>query len=110
MVGATDPSGRTVTLTACGVDLGTGTVHRDGQSVALTTREADLLRFLVEHRDRVVSRDQILAEVFGYHDEVVSRACDNTVRRLRSKIEVDPAAPDHLLTVHGTGYRLVLGP
>ncbi|MEQ1570898.1 MAG: winged helix-turn-helix domain-containing protein [Myxococcota bacterium] len=100
--------GRTLALTTCTVDLLTATVVRDGASVSLTTREVDLLRFLVANREQVVSRDQILADVFGYSDEVVSRACDNTVRRLRAKIEADAADPDHLLTVHGSGYRFVV--
>ncbi|MEQ1502807.1 MAG: winged helix-turn-helix domain-containing protein [Myxococcota bacterium] len=104
-----EPDRRTLALSACVVDLATGAVGRQPEVEALTTRELDLLRFLVAHQDRVVSRDQILREVFGYADEAVSRACDNTVRRLRAKVEGDPARPDHLLTVHGTGYRLVLG-
>lgn len=96
-------------LRACQVDLATGQVVKDGVATVLTTRETDLLRYLVDHAGEVVTRDQILERVYGYADVVVSRACDNTVRRLRTKLEADAAAPDHLLTAWGTGYRFVLG-
>src|SRR5262245_6508657 len=92
-------------LTACRVDLVRGLVHRDPDTLQLTTRDLELLRFLVEHPSRVVSREELLAEVWGYADAVVSRACDNAVRRLREKVEADASRPDHILTVHGTGYR-----
>ncbi|MEQ1506761.1 MAG: winged helix-turn-helix domain-containing protein [Myxococcota bacterium] len=92
-------------LTACRIDLLRGVVHRDGALATLTTREAELMRFLAEHPSRVVSRDELLAQVWGYTDAVVSRACDNTVRRLREKVESDAGHPDHILTVHGAGYR-----
>ncbi|MEQ1508082.1 MAG: winged helix-turn-helix domain-containing protein, partial [Myxococcota bacterium] len=96
-----------VELTACRVDLARGVVRRDGAEVELTTREADLLRYLVANPSRRVTRDELLANVWHYADAVVSRACDNTVRRLREKIEAEPARPDHVLTIHGAGYRFV---
>ncbi|MEQ1566077.1 MAG: winged helix-turn-helix domain-containing protein, partial [Myxococcota bacterium] len=71
----------------------------------LTTREVELLRYLAANPSRVIPRDELLAQVWGYAGTVMSRASDNTVRRLREKIERDPAHPDHLLTVHGVGYR-----
>src|SRR5690349_6024113 len=87
-------------------DLVRGTVTRaDGGTVRLTTRECDLLVYFVRHPSRTMTRDELLAHVWGYRDTVVSRACDNTVRRLREKIEVDPAHPVHVLTAHGSGYR-----
>jgi DNA-binding response OmpR family regulator len=73
----------------------------------LTRHECDLLRFLAAHRNRVVSRQSILEEVWGRPDDPSSRAVDNYVSRLRSKIEEDPSRPRHLLTVHGSGYKLV---
>jgi tetratricopeptide (TPR) repeat protein len=101
------PSG--VTLTHCIVDLARCRVSRDGQLVELTAREADLLRYLSENPSRTVSREELLSCVWGYADTVVSRACDNTVRRLREKIEGDASRPDHVLTVHGVGYRFEPG-
>jgi DNA-binding response OmpR family regulator len=94
-----------VRLTACTVDLVRDEVHRDGATVALTPREAELLRYLVDHPRQVVDRSELLSEVWRFAPTAVTRACDNTVRRLREKVEVDPAKPDHVLTVHGTGYR-----
>ena len=96
-----------LTLTGCTVDLARGVVHRDDEELRLTTREAQLLAYLVARPSRVIPRDELLAEVFGYSDAVTSRATDNQVRRLRQKIEVDPAKPDHLLTVFGEGYRFL---
>ena len=94
-----------LTLTSCSVDLLRGTVARDNATLSLTTREADLLRYFMAHRSRIIPRDELLTQVWGYSDVVVSRACDNAVRRLREKIEADPGSPDHVLTVHGVGYR-----
>jgi predicted ATPase/DNA-binding response OmpR family regulator len=82
----------------------------DGQRERLTSLEARVLRYLAERSERVVGRDELLTEVWGYSVATVSRACDNTIRRLRTKIELDPAEPEWLLTVHGTGYQLVSSP
>ncbi|MEQ1501203.1 MAG: winged helix-turn-helix domain-containing protein, partial [Myxococcota bacterium] len=76
----------------------------------LTTREAEVLAYLAAHADRVVSRDELSTEVWGQSQATLSRACDTTIRRIRTKIEVDPSNPRWLLTVFGTGYRLVLDP
>jgi DNA-binding response OmpR family regulator/tetratricopeptide (TPR) repeat protein len=96
-----------VQLEACSVDLVRRTVTPSSGSprVALTTREADLLRYLSERPSQLVTREAIILEVWGYRDTVVSRACDNTIARLRAKIEADPSRPTHVLTVHGSGYR-----
>lgn len=75
----------------------------------LTSREADLLRYLGSNPGRVVPRQELLTEVWGYADAVLSRASDNVVRRLRDKIERDPRRPDHVLTVFGVGYRFEPG-
>ena len=73
----------------------------------LSALEFRLLRFLVEHRGEVLSRDRLLDEVWGYEADVYSRTVDQHVATLRSKIEPDPKHPRHLLTVHGAGYRFV---
>ncbi|MEQ1566639.1 MAG: helix-turn-helix domain-containing protein, partial [Myxococcota bacterium] len=109
---ATEPQGeQTVRLTDCAVDLARGVVlRRDGaERLRLSTRERELLRFLAERAPQAATRDELLQRVWGYSDAVYSRACDSAVRRLRTKIERDPSAPDHLLTAHGSGYQLVLG-
>jgi DNA-binding response OmpR family regulator/tetratricopeptide (TPR) repeat protein len=94
-------------LATCRVDLLRGLVYRADGEIALTTRESELLSYLSERPFSAVSRDELLSQVWGYSDAVVTRACDNTIRRLREKIEDDPQHPKHVLTVHGTGYRFV---
>ncbi|MEM6927294.1 MAG: winged helix-turn-helix domain-containing protein, partial [Myxococcota bacterium] len=94
-------------LTGCTVDLDRQRIVRDGQEDALTGREFAMLCYFVDRRGDVVSRDQLLTEVWGYAEGVASRAVDAAVRRLRVKIEVDPSKPDHLIGIHGEGYRLV---
>jgi predicted ATPase/DNA-binding response OmpR family regulator len=89
------------------LDLDRRLVERaDGQVERLTTLEAALLRYL-QQADRAVTRDELLAQVWGYAPTTLSRVCDTTIRRLRVKLEVDPAAPELLITVYGTGYRLL---
>jgi DNA-binding response OmpR family regulator len=80
---------------------------RDGQVLEVTAREMELLRHLVAHRGEVVSRERLLAEVWGHRADVPTRTVDNFVVRLRKKIEPDPAAPRYLITVYGAGYKLV---
>ncbi|MDG1478806.1 MAG: winged helix-turn-helix domain-containing protein [Myxococcota bacterium] len=93
-------------LTVCTIDLTRREVVRDGAVVRLTSLETRLLTFLTERRMQVVSREDLLQSVWGYHPGVVSRAVDNTVRRLRQKIEQNAKEPDHLLSAYGSGYRL----
>lgn len=95
-------------LTCCEVDLERQRVVRGAASVALTTREVGLLRYLAQRPGVDVDRQTLLVDVWGYQPEVVTRTVDTTVRRLRRKIEADPKNPEHLLTVHGVGYRLVV--
>jgi DNA-binding response OmpR family regulator len=83
---------------------------RQGVPVEITARELDLLIFLAGRPERVWSRSQLLAAVWGEGYVGTERTVDNFVRRLRLLLEPDPAEPRHLRTVHGLGYRLVLGP
>ncbi len=92
-------------LTACTVDLSRGVVQRDGRLVRLTPLEARLLTYLAANPTRVIPRGELLREVWEYSAAVRTRADAATVLRLRGKLEADPSAPDHLLTVHGVGYR-----
>lgn len=80
-------------------------VRADGREERLTTLEAKLLAHLRDNAHRVVDREELLREVWGYAPGIVSRAVDHTVRRVRAKVEVDPADPEHLLTEYGGGYR-----
>ncbi len=72
--------------------------------------ESELLRHLVQNDGRIVSRKQILEEVWGLKEDTDTRAIDNFVVRLRRYIEDDPANPRHLLTVRGVGYRFQAEP
>ena len=82
-------------------------VRRADDEVALTAREFDLLWFLASHPRRVFSRDQLMTSVWGYEPALETGTVTVHVRRLRKKVEADPARPRHLQTVWGVGYRLV---
>jgi len=81
-------------------------VLRGGNPVLLTPKEYDLLVALLGRRGAVVSRSELLAEVWGYQAEVFSRTVDTHIAELRRKLERDPAVPRHILTVRKAGYRL----
>jgi len=89
------------------VDFGRYVLTSNGRPVEITAREMDMLQYLYQHLDQVVSRDTLLQEIWGHSDMVVTRTIDNFIVRLRKKIEPDPARPRHLITVHGAGYRLI---
>jgi DNA-binding response OmpR family regulator len=76
----------------------------------LTVMEASILRYLVEHEGRAVSRKTMLQDVWGLHEDTDTRAIDNFIVRLRRYLEDDPTHPRHLLTVRGIGYRFVAVP
>jgi len=77
------------------------------ESVQMTHKEFEILKFLWDHQNEVVSRDQLLTEVWGYDEMITSRTVDNFILKLRQKIEENPSHPKHILTVHGTGYKLI---
>ncbi|TNE91387.1 MAG: response regulator transcription factor [Deltaproteobacteria bacterium] len=87
------------------VDLRRRVLSKDGIESHLTTHEAGTLAYLITHRGRDVSRDELLREVWGYTAALTTRTVDNQILKLRKKIEDVPAQPRHILTVHGTGYR-----
>ena len=89
------------------VDFKRHQLSRDGELLEISAKELELLRYLVAHRGEVVSRDTLLTEVWGHQREVATRTVDNFIVRLRKKLEADPADPRYLITVHGSGYKLV---
>ena len=89
------------------VDFSAYTAVKGSRSLTMTPKEFDVLKFLWQHRNNVVSRDQLLTNVWGYDESLSTRTVDNFIVRLRQKIEADPAHPRHILTIHGTGYKLV---
>jgi DNA-binding response OmpR family regulator len=100
----------TFTFAGKTINFGTLEMHSKDATIHLTLMESELLRHLVRNDGRIVSRKQILEEVWGLHEDTDTRAIDNFVVRLRRYIEDDPANPRHLLTVRGVGYRFVANP
>jgi DNA-binding response OmpR family regulator len=82
-------------------------VTRGGRRVPLSAREFELLRYLIAHRGEVVSRAQLLRDVWGYHHLSITRTVDNYVAKLRTQLEQDPHDPRYIVTVHGSGYQLL---
>jgi len=89
----------------CLVDFASMVAQRESQPVNLTAHEFKLLRFFVENVDRVISRAELLTDVWGYNHFPTTRSVDNQILKLRQKLEPDPANPRHFLTVHGAGYK-----
>jgi DNA-binding response OmpR family regulator len=81
-----------------------------GEAFPLTLMEANLLRYLIAHEGKPVSRRSMLEEVWGLHEDTDTRAIDNFIVRLRRYIEDEPTRPRHLLTVRGVGYRFIASP
>jgi DNA-binding response OmpR family regulator len=80
----------------------------NGKAEKLSHKEFEILRYLWEHRNRPVSRAQLLETVWGYEAEPTTRTVDNFIRRLRQKVEEKAASPQVIITVHGLGYQLVV--
>jgi DNA-binding response OmpR family regulator len=87
------------------IDFNQMEAHRGGQVVSLTPQEFKLLRYFSQHPARVISRDELLNEVWGYNSYPSTRTVDAHVLNLRRKLERDPAHPVHFLTVHRAGYK-----
>ena len=98
-----------VTFSDVVVDLRAHTVHRNGVAVALSPRGYALLATLVTRPGEVITRSQLLREIWGYSSDVMSRTVDMHIMELRRKLEVDPANPRHFCTVRKTGYRFTRG-
>jgi DNA-binding response OmpR family regulator len=89
------------------IDFKLHQARRGKARLEFTAREFDLLRYFVQHTGQVVTREQILNEVWGYEEFPTTRTIDNFVAKLRQKIERAPHAPEHILTIHGSGYKFV---
>ena len=89
------------------IEADAGVVRRGGEEVHCTRTEFRLLSELAEHPGKVLSREQLLDRVWGYDYFGDGRLVDVHIRRLRTKVEADPALPQHILTVRGMGYKLV---
>jgi len=96
-----------VSFDGISIDFKKMEVLRDSKLVVLTAQEFKTLQFLVQNADRVISRDELLNEVWGYQNYPSTRTVDNHILKLRQKLERDPASPVHFRTVHGMGYKFV---
>jgi DNA-binding response OmpR family regulator len=92
------------------IDFGALELRVEERTIRLTLMEADLLRYLIKHAGRVISRKSMLEDVWGLHEDTDTRAIDNFIVRLRKYIEEVPSKPRHLLTVRGVGYRFITEP
>jgi DNA-binding response OmpR family regulator len=82
-------------------------IHRHGQPVILTSKEFKTLAYLIKNPRKVISRDELLNEVWGYQSYPCTRTVDNHILRLRKKLEGDPTCPKHFHTIHGSGYKFL---
>ena len=89
------------------IDFTSMEATRAGKTITLTTQEFKLLKYLASSPGRVISREELLNEVWGYQNYPSTRTVDNHILRLRQKLEPDPAAPRFLLTMHGAGYKFI---
>lgn len=90
------------------IDLGRREIRVGDTVQRLTDKEAELLAYLASHADRIVGREELLEQVWGYHPDSQSRAIDKTLTRLRAKLEGDPEGPKCIVTVRGEGFRFAL--
>jgi DNA-binding response OmpR family regulator len=91
----------------CELDFQKMSVLRSGSPVILTAHEFKLLKFFTENAERVLTRELLLNEVWGYNFYPTTRTVDNQILKLRQKLEPDPANPKHLLTIYGAGYKFI---
>lgn len=106
--GSTIGPAERMTLGSLEVDFKTYSAKRRGEDVQMTPKEFELLKFLWQHRNQSVSRDQLLTNVWGYDESLSTRTIDNFILKLRQKIEDNPAKPKHIVTIHGLGYKLIV--
>ena len=105
--GSAGGSGQKMVLGSVEIDFATYNASRSGESLQMTPKEFEILKFLWQHRNKSVSRDQLLTNVWGYDESISTRTVDNFILKLRQKIEDDPAHPKHIITIHGMGYKLI---
>jgi len=100
-------TGEAFSFDGISVDFSKMEVIRDNQTIGLTAQEFKTLKFMAQNAERVISRDELLNEVWGYQNYPSTRTVDNHILKLRQKLEKDPGNPVHFRTVHGMGYKFV---
>jgi DNA-binding response OmpR family regulator len=101
--------GNQITFGNITADFSAMEFFKDGLPVILTAHEIKLLRYFVDHAERVITREELLNDVWGYTAYPTTRTVDNQILKLRQKLEVDPGKPVHFRTMHGIGYKFVSG-
>src|ERR1700736_190388 len=91
------------------IDFTSMEATRDGRPIPMTAQEFKLLKYLARSPERVISREELLNEVWGYQNYPSTRTVDNHILRLRQKLEQDPGNPRVFLTIHGAGYKFMPG-
>jgi DNA-binding response OmpR family regulator len=104
------PPTETYTLNDRTIDFSALQIATPEKTLHLTLMEAELLRYLLDRPNQIVSRKEILEGVWHVHEDTDTRAIDNFIVRLRRYLEPDPTRPTHLLTVRGVGYRFIPAP
>lgn len=87
------------------INFTTHEAYRNDEPVSFTALEFDILRYLIQNRGRTVTRRQLLRDVWGIEQEIITRTVDRHIASVRKKIETDPNEPEHIETVYGLGYR-----
>ncbi|PYS19245.1 MAG: DNA-binding response regulator [Acidobacteria bacterium] len=100
------PSNDSLILGSLRIDFNRYSAERNEEKVAFSQRELDVLHYMSDREGKVVTRDELLRNVWGYQNVPLTRSVDNLVARLRWKIEPDPDNPRYIHTVYGDGYRL----
>lgn len=104
------PTGDIFQFSGRTIDFDQLELHVGDKALQLTLMEANLLRYLIQHESKAVSRRSMLEHVWGLREDTDTRAIDNFIVRLRKYIEEDPTQPRHLLTIRGIGYKFVATP
>ena len=102
------PSNNEYTIGKLKVDFATYNASSDGRDVNLSHREFEILKYLLEHKNKTVSRDDLLSKVWGMESRITTRTIDNFILRLRQKVENDANHPKIILTIYGIGYKMIL--
>jgi len=97
-----------VTIGRLTIDFAAFQTNESGTDVKLSHKEFEILSYLFKNKNQVVSRYDLLENVWGYEEQITTRTVDNFIVRLRQKVETNPNQPRIILTVHGEGYKMIL--
>ena len=97
-----------ITIGRLSIDFNSYVAKENNAEVKLSHKEFEILHYLLDHTNEVVSRYDLLEKIWGYDEQPTTRTVDNFIVRLRQKIETNPNSPKIILTVHGTGYKMLV--